>query len=132
MTNIVIIMGDYRQGYADTTTTTTTTMPHEGEEMMDRRRYDRSPEGFTYEFRDVDLTNGEKGSGETQSAKRKSRFCPAWLRDGDGMPHFTLLSPRLPHLPTQHPVLLPSIPSHPPPTLPPRSTTHTARVSPTL
>ncbi|OAQ77321.1 hypothetical protein VFPBJ_07793 [Purpureocillium lilacinum] len=78
-------MGDYRQGYADTTTTTTTTMPHEGEEMMDRRRYDRSPEGFTYEFRDVDLTNGEKGSGETQSAKRKSRFCPAWLRDGDGI-----------------------------------------------
>lgn len=89
MTNIVIMMGDYRQGYADTTTTTTTTMPHEGEEMMERRRYDRSPEGFTYEFRDVDLTNGEKGSGETQSAKRKSRFCPAWLRDGDGMPHFT-------------------------------------------
>ncbi|GJN85798.1 hypothetical protein PLIIFM63780_009372 [Purpureocillium lilacinum] len=78
-------MGDYRQGYADTTTTTTTTMPHEGEEMMDRRRYDRSPEGFTYEFRDVDLTNGEKGSGETQSAKRKGRFCPAWLRDGDGI-----------------------------------------------
>ncbi|KAL3957483.1 hypothetical protein ACCO45_008061 [Purpureocillium lilacinum] len=33
-------------------------MHPEGEEMMDRRRYDRSPKGFTYEFRDVDLTNG--------------------------------------------------------------------------
>lgn len=127
VTNIVIIMGDYRQGYADTTTTTTTTMPHEGEEMMDRRRYDRSPEGFTYEFRDVDLTNGEKGNEVARSAKKKSRFCPAWLRDGDGMPHFTSLPSSLHKTPYASKQPFPSSP-----TSPLRSTTHAARVSPTL
>ncbi|UNI18791.1 hypothetical protein JDV02_005041 [Purpureocillium takamizusanense] len=74
-------MGDYRQGYADNRATAET--PRR-EDRAERRRHEHSPEGFTYEFRDVDLTNGERGGGVARPMKRR-RFCPAWIHDGDGI-----------------------------------------------
>ncbi|KAJ6438411.1 Spindle-body formation-associated protein [Purpureocillium lavendulum] len=54
---------------------------------MHRQTRDASPEGFTYEFRDVDLIDGEKKAVAARATpkKQRHRFCPAWLRDGDGI-----------------------------------------------